>query len=204
MYVLPPLPYSHDALAPVIGELTMKTHHGKHHQRYVTVINEMAGKGALPLEQLIAQAHEREDAKLFNNAAQAWNHAFFWESMQPAPEAPAGELLQAIGAAFGGLDGLRKEFVAKGAAQFGSGWVWLVSDAGTIQVVTTHDAGLPWLNSKLVPLLVCDVWEHAYYLDYRNERDRFLGAFFDKLGNWSFAAQQFAGGTARYRYPQPT
>lgn len=203
MYVLPPLPYSHDALAPVIGEPTMKTHHGKHHQRYVTVINEMAGKDVLPLEQLIAQAHERKDAKLFNNAAQAWNHAFFWESMQPAPEGPSGELLQAIGAAFGGLDGLREEFVSKGAAQFGSGWVWLVAEAGTLKVVTTHDAGLPWLGSQLVPLLVCDVWEHAYYLDYRNERDRFLGEFFDKLANWSFAARQFAGGAARYRYPLP-
>ncbi len=203
MYALPPLPYAHDALEPVIGTVTMQTHHGKHHQRYVTVMNEIAGDSKLPLEELIADAKKRGDNKLFNNSAQAWNHAFFWESMTPKPAPPAGAVKEAIGGAFGGLEGLRKEFIAKGAAQFGSGWTWLVASDGKLQVVTTHDADLPWLGSAAAPLLVCDVWEHAYYLDYRNERDRFLGTWFDKLANWDFAAKQLAGGAGRYRYPAP-
>lgn len=203
MYKLPPLPYAHDALEPVIGTVTMQTHHGKHHQRYVTVMNEIAGDSKLPLEDLIADAKKRDDTKLFNNAAQAWNHAFFWESMAPKPAAPAGAVQKAIEAAFGGLEPLKKEFVTKGAAQFGSGWVWITSNDGKLQVVTTHDADLPWLGSSAVPVLVCDVWEHAYYLDYRNERDRFLATWFDKLANWEFAGRQLGDGSSRYRYPPP-
>jgi Fe-Mn family superoxide dismutase len=201
MYTLPPLPYAHSALEPLIGTLTLQTHHGKHHQRYVTVMNEVAGTSPLSLEDLIADAKKRSDTKLFNNAAQAWNHAFFWESMTPNYAAPAGAVQAAIDAAFGNLEGLKKEFVTKGVGQFGSGWVWLVANDGKLQVVTTHDADLPWLGTSAVPLLVCDVWEHAYYLDYRNERDRFLGTWFDKLANWNFAAKQLAGGAGRYRYP---
>lgn len=201
MYSLPPLPYAHDALEPVIGVLTMQTHHDKHHARYVNVTNEIVGKTTQPLEEVVNKAHQGGDTKLFNNAAQAWNHAFFWESMAPAPKAASGALLAAINAAFGSLEGLKKEFVTKGAAQFGSGWVWLVAEGGALKVTTTHDAGLPWLGSSAVPLLVCDVWEHAYYLDYRNERDRFLGTWFDKLANWDFAARQLAGDC--YQYPRP-
>jgi superoxide dismutase, Fe-Mn family len=203
MYPLPPLPYAHDALEPVIGTVTMQTHHGKHHQRYVTVMNENAGDSRLPLEELIADAKKRGDNKLFNNAAQAWNHAFFWESMTPESTAPAGALKEAISEAFGGLEGLKKEFVTTGVAQFGSGWTWLLVNDGKLQVATSHDADLPWLGSSAVPMLVCDVWEHAYYLDYRNERDRFLGTWFDKLANWDFAAKQLAGGAGRYRHPAP-
>jgi Fe-Mn family superoxide dismutase len=201
MYSLPPLPYAHDALQPVIGELTMQTHHGKHHARYVNVTNEIVGNSTQALEDVVRKAHQGNEAKLFNNAAQAWNHAFFWESMTPSPAAPAGALLAAIDGAFGSLEGLKKEFVAKGAAQFGSGWAWLVSQGGKLAVTTTHDAGVPWLADGVVPLLVCDVWEHAYYLDYRNERDRFLSTWFDKLANWGFAAKQLAG--ERYHFPKP-
>jgi superoxide dismutase, Fe-Mn family len=204
MYVLPPLPYAHDALEPVIGSVTMQIHHGKHHQRYVTVMNGMVGDSMLSLEELITDAKRRGDTKLFNNAAQAWNHAFFWESMAPQPVAPAGALKEAIHGAFGSLEGLRKEFVAKGAAQFGSGWIWLVACDNGLQVVTTHDADLPWVGTSAVPVLLCDVWEHAYYLDYRSERGRFLCTWFDKLANWDYAAKQLSGGAGRYRYPAPT
>lgn len=203
MYRLPPLPYELDALAPVIGAETMRTHHGKHHARYVEVVNDIAGAATPPLEDLVAEARRRGDSKLFNNAAQAWNHAFFWESMTPKPAAPAGELARAIDSSFGGHARLRQEFVAKGSAQFGSGWVWLIAAGGKLEVVTSHDADQPWLGTLGVPLLLCDVWEHAYYLDYKNERGRFLEAWFDKLANWSFAAAQLAGGAGRFRYPPP-
>jgi Fe-Mn family superoxide dismutase len=208
MYILPALPYDADALSPVIGVETMRTHHGKHHARYVEVTNDLLGEAAdaRPLEEVIADAQERGDRKLFNNAAQAWNHAFFWASMASEPTAPAGPLRDAIGAAFGGQAGLREKFVAEGAAHFGSGWAWLAVSSGKLEIVSSHDADQPWLASGGAPLLACDLWEHAYYLDYQNERDRFLGAWFDRLANWDFAAVQYAaaaGGGRAYRYPAP-
>jgi len=206
MYSLPPLPYTPEALAPVIGAETMKTHHGKHHARYVHVVNELLGDtaGGRPLEDVIAGAHERSDRKLFNHAAQAWNHAFFWESMSPRATAAAGPLQDAIASSYGHFGALKDLFVAEGAAHFGSGWVWLVSSKGKLEVLATHDAGLPWLERGGTPLLVCDVWEHAYYLDYKNERDRFLRSWIDRLANWDFAAAQHAAefrGSSGYRYP---
>ena len=206
MYSLPPLPYRADALSPVIGEQTMHTHHGKHHARYVRVVNDLLGDraGARPLEDVIAEALERGDRKLFNNAAQVWNHAFFWESMAPVAKAPAAPLNAAIEASFGHLSRLKDAFVTEGAAHFGSGWVWLVATKGKLAVVSSHDAEQPWLASGGTPLLVCDVWEHAYYLDYKNERERFLQAWCDRLANWSFAAEQLAAaarGERGYRYP---
>lgn len=203
MYKLPDLPYAHNALEPVIGVTTMQTHHGKHHARYVNVTNEIVGETNVALEDLIAKARREGETKLFNNAAQAWNHAFFWECMTPAPAAPAGDLAKAIDASFGSLEELKKQFVAKGAAQFGSGWVWVLAKGGKLEVQSSHDAGQPWLDAQgSAPVLVCDVWEHAYYLDYKNERDRFLGTWFDKLANWKFAAAQLVEAT-RYRYPAP-
>ncbi len=203
MYHLPPLPYDLDALVPVIGAETMRVHYGKHHARYVQVTNDLVGDASQPLEDVIVEARRRGDTKLYNNAAQAWNHAFFWESMTFEWTAPEGDLLQAIEAGFGSRANLKEQFVAKGAAQFGSGWVWLVAAAGKLEVLTSHDAGQPWLDGAGVPLLVCDVWEHAYYLDYKNERDRFLGTWFDRLANWSFAAAQLRGAASGplYRYP---
>ncbi len=209
MYLLPELPYSTDALQPVIGAETMKTHHGKHHARYVQVVNEMLGDaaGAQPLEDTIAAAHARGDRKLFNNAAQAWNHAFFWESMAPRTTAPTGALADAVAASFGQAGALKDRLVAEGTGHFGSGWVWLVAAKGKLEVRATHDADVPWLDEATVPLLVCDVWEHAYYLDYKNDRNRFLRAWIDRLANWDFAAEQYAAalrGEARYRYPLAT
>jgi Fe-Mn family superoxide dismutase len=206
MYLLPPLPYAFDALRPVVGEETMRTHHGKHHARYVRVVNESLGDraGTRALEDVIAEAQQRGDRKLFNNAAQAWNHAFFWESMAPIESAPATPLQEAIDSSFGGLDALKDRFVAEGAAHFGSGWVWLMAAKGKLEVVSTHDAEQPWLGTGATPLLVCDLWEHAYYLDYKNERDRFLRGWFGQLANWEFAAAQHAAakrGEGGYRYP---
>ncbi len=203
MYQLPPLPYAADALAPLISAQTLITHHDKHHARYVKVVNELAGNMQLPLEDLVADARKRGDAKLFNNAAQAWNHAFYWASMSPQPCKPGERLQHAIADNFGENGGLAQEFIAKGAQQFGSGWVWLVAQQGKLGVVATHDAEVPWLEGGSVPLLVCDVWEHAYYLDYRNERERYLESWFTRLANWDLADEQFAGGTGRFRYPLP-
>lgn len=206
MYLLPPLPYARDALEPVMGEETLQTHHAKHHARYVHVMNELLGAaaGTRPLEDVIATAHERHDRKLFNNAAQAWNHAFFWQSMTPHATAVKGPLQDAIAASYGDLGALKDLFVAEGVAHFGSGWVWLMASKDKLEVVSTHDADVPWLASGATPLLVCDVWEHAYYLDYKNERDRFLRAWVDQLANWDFAAAQHAAavrGSIGYRYP---
>lgn len=208
MFTLPPLPYDVDALAPVIGAETMRTHHGKHHARYVKVTNDLLGKTAVPrpLEEVIADAKKRQQDKLFNNAAQAWNHAFFWSSMTAAQKPVAGALDEALKSSFGSQAKLREAFVTEGGAHFGSGWVWLMADSGRVSLVCSHDAGQPWLASGGTPLLVCDVWEHAYYLDYKNERDRFLGAWFDRLANWDFAASQYAAaasGELGFRYPTP-
>lgn len=203
MYPLPPLPYAADALAPLISAQTLTTHHDKHHARYVKVTNELAGEGQLPLEDLIADAHQRGNTKLFNNAAQAWNHAFYWASMSERQCRPGGRLQHAITDNFGENGGFKQEFIRRGAEQFGSGWVWLVAEEGKLGIVATHDAEVPWLNAACVPLLVCDVWEHAYYLDYKNERERYLESWFDKLANWDFADEQFAAGGGRFRYPPP-
>lgn len=204
MYQLPPLPYAPDALTPVIGAPTVQTHYVKHHARYVKVTNELAGDTSMPLEELIADASRRGNTKLFNNAAQAWNHAFYWASMSPRPCKPGEALQHAITDEFGDNGGLKEEFVRKGGAQFGSGWVWLMAKDGKLSVVATHDADVPWLAADGgVPLLVCDVWEHAYYLDYRNERERYLEAWFERLANWDFADVQFPGGTGNFRYPLP-
>ncbi len=209
MYQLPTLPYDAGALAPVIGIETMRTHHGKHHARYVSVTNELLATAASrPLEEVIADARLRGDWKLFNNAAQAWNHAFYWLSMAPVVTTPSGPLHRAIEAAFGSVAALKEKFVAAGAAQFGSGWLWLIATDGAVEIRTSHDAEQPWLEAgRGTPLLVCDVWEHAYYLDYTNERDRYLGVWFDRLANWDFAGAQFESAIARgeraYRYPVP-
>jgi superoxide dismutase, Fe-Mn family len=206
MYVLPPLPYDEGALRPVIGVETMRTHHGKHHAGYVSAVNELLGDaaGSRPLEDVIADAHKTGSRKLFNNAAQAWNHAFFWESMAPAAAPVEGPLQDALNAGSGNLDAFKDRFVAEGVAHFASGWVWLVASKRKLEVVSTHDAEQPWLDTTGgTPLLVCDLWEHAYYLDYKNERGQFLRAWVDRLANWKFAASQYAAtsrGDPGYRY----
>jgi Fe-Mn family superoxide dismutase len=191
MFTLPALPYGYDALQPAMSAETLHLHHDKHHARYFAVTNEiLADKPSGSLEDVIVKAAKDGDKKLFNNAAQAWNHTFFWNSMTPQKTAPTGALLDAITTSFGGLDGLKAKFVEEGAAHFGSGWVWLAADkAGALKIVQTHD-GENLLTGDLTPLLVCDLWEHAYYVDYRNDRAAFLKAWFDALPNWTLAASQ--------------
>jgi Fe-Mn family superoxide dismutase len=210
MFALPDLPYAYDDLEPVMSERTMRFHHDKHHAGYVNTLNTLlSAGGAAPgtLESVIQGASKSGEKKLFNNAAQAWNHSFFWEAMTPQREAPAGDLASAIDAAFGSLDGLKTAFVAEGAGHFGSGWVWLVADhAGQLRVCSTHDADVTLTQADMTPLLVCDLWEHAYYLDRQNDRKGFLEAWFDALPNWRFAASQYAAaraGKTPWRHPPP-
>ncbi|HEY3813148.1 MAG TPA: superoxide dismutase [Caulobacteraceae bacterium] len=205
MFTLPDLPYGYDALEPAMSSDTLHFHHDKHHKKYVDTVNQLvekSGKHPASLEAVIEAAVKDGDKKLFNNAAQAWNHAFFWNCMTPKASKPQGDLLAAIERDFGGLDKLRDKFVADGEAQFGSGWAWLIEQDGKLSVVTTHDAHAPMATPGVKPLLVCDVWEHAYYLDHQNNRKAFLEAFFDRLANWSFAEQQLAAKQA-WAYPVP-
>jgi len=210
MFTLPGLPYAYDALAPVISDRTLHFHHDKHHAAYVKTLNELlakAGKMPSSLEAAIVESAGAKEPKLYNNAAQAWNHAFFWLAMSPTRQAPAAELAEAIRISFGGLPALREQFVKEGAAHFGSGWVWLAADAGGgLKVFSTHDAHDTVTTPKDHPLLVCDLWEHAYYLDYQNDRKAYLEAWFDALPNWDFAASQLAaarGSGALWRYEAP-
>lgn len=210
MYVLPDLPYAHDALSPFISAETLRTHHGKHHKTYVDKTNDLAAKAGLaarPLEEVVREAHRRGEQGLFNNAAQAWNHAFFWESMRPAGGgAPGGSLAEQIQSAFGGLDGLKDAFVTEGVGHFASGWVWLVAAGEGLKVISTHDADDTLVRDGLTPLLVCDLWEHAYYLDYKNDRKGFLERWFDNVANWAFAEVQAAAAAGQgegFRYPPP-
>lgn len=194
MFVLPDLPYPAEALEPVISARTLGFHHGKHHKSYVATLNTLlAEAGAMPdsLETVIRDAAgDPERRKLFNNAAQAWNHAFFWDSMTPDSSPPTGDLATATEAAFGDLAGLRKAFVAEGVGHFASGWVWLIVEGDALKVISTHDADDTVPLDGVTPLLVCDLWEHAYYLDHQNDRKGFLEAWFDRLANWSLAAGQ--------------
>ena len=192
-HVLAPLPYADNALEPVISANTLGYHYGKHHRAYVDNLNkavagtEFAGRS---LEQLItATSGKSERAAIFNNAAQAWNHAFYWKSLRPGGGGePPAALKARIEAAFGGVDACRKELLAAATSQFGSGWAWLVEDAGKLAVVKTANADNPLAHGQR-PLLAIDVWEHAYYLDYQNRRADHVGALIDKLLNWEFALE---------------
>jgi len=192
-FQLPDLPYAHDALEPFMSADTLQTHHGKHHQAYVDKLNAALGDDDdRSLEAVIQNAVGREGAHgVFNNAAQVWNHTFFWNCMTPQGGGrPDGALAEQIDADFGGFNAFRDAFKAAAMAQFGSGWAWLVLENGTLKITTTSNADLPMVHGQHA-LLTCDVWEHAYYLDHKNRRDAFLDAFLDKLVNWAFVAEQF-------------
>ena len=190
---LPFLPYAENALEPVISAKTIGFHYGKHHKGYVDNLNKLiAGTefADLPLEKIITQTAGKADkTAIFNNAAQTWNHTFYWRSLMPkgGGEPPAG-LKQKIEASFGALDTCKKELATAAMAQFGSGWVWLVLDGGKLKVVKTGNADVPMITG-IKPLLTIDVWEHAYYLDYQNRRADYVSAVLDKLINWNFAAE---------------
>ena len=211
MFALPKLPYADDALAPVISAHTIAFHYGKHHAAYVKNLNALlAEKGdpAASLETVIAAAKASANAKIFNNAAQCWNHSFFWLSMSPTASSASEGLGKAIAAAYGDHEGLKTAFVAEGVGHFGSGWVWLAADRhGALKIFSTHDAETPLAHAELTPLLVCDLWEHAYYLDHQNDRKGFLESWFDRLANWAFASDQFAAamsGAVGWRHPAAT
>ncbi len=189
---LPPLPWPDTALEPVISAKTLSFHWGKHHRGYVDALNGLVKGGPLegkPLAEIVrASAQDASARAVFNNSAQAWNHDFFWRSLRPkGGAAPSGALAAGIEASFGSLDALKKELVAAGLGQFGSGWAWLVADGAALKVVKTANADTP-LTTGQTPLLVLDVWEHAYYLDYQNRRKDYLTAVVDGLLNWEFAA----------------
>ncbi len=187
-FTLPPLPYAPDALAPHISQETLEFHHGKHHNAYVTKLNELTGgeKTDADLESILLEA---EPGALFNNAGQHWNHTFYWQSMKPnGGGEPTGELADAISSAFGSFEAFSKELNEAAATHFGSGWAWLVHDGSSLEVTHTSDADLP-LNHGQKALLTIDVWEHAYYIDYRNKRPDYVSAFLDNLANWDFAAE---------------
>ena len=193
---LPALPYAEDALDPVISGRTMSFHYGKHHKAYVDNLNKLVAGTDLsetPLEEVIAATAGKADkAGLFNNAAQIWNHTFFWNSLKPGGGgAPTGAIAGAIDSAFGSYDNFKKEFTTAAVTQFGSGWAWLVADQGAGKLVKTPNAETP-LTSIVTPLLTSDVWEHAYYLDYQNRRPDFVGAVIDDLLNWDFANANLA------------
>ena len=193
MFKLPPLPYAENALMPVISTNTMSFHYGKHHQAYVDNLNNLA-KGTdyenASLETIINETAGKSDkVGLFDNAAQIWNHMFYWNSMKPAGGGkPTGKLAQMIEASFGSFDNFRKELATATVSQFGSGWGWLVQDGGVLKVVKTPNAEVPFTKGQK-PLLTIDVWEHAYYLDHQNKRAEYVDAVIDKLLNWDFAAQ---------------
>lgn len=209
MFTLPDLPYASNALEPVMSDVQLRTHHDKHHATYVKNVNAMLeGQSPASLEEVVRQAAESQNRKLFNNSAQAWNHAFFWECMTASGGGqPSGALAQAIQSSFGGLEPLKARFVEEGATHFASGWAWIVAKGEELSVISTHDADSALIRDGVVPVLVCDVWEHAYYLDYKQDRKGFLEQWFDKLVNWRFVEQQFqaaASGGEGYRYPTPS
>ena len=193
MFTLPPLPWAENALEPVISANTISFHYGKHHKTYVDNLNNLV-KGTdyenASLEKIINETAGKADkAGLFNNAAQIWNHTFYWNSMKPAGGGkPTGKLAEMIDTAFGGYDAFKKELATTTVSQFGSGWGWLVLDGGALKVVKTANAEVPFTKGQK-PLLTIDVWEHAYYLDQQNKRAAYVDAVIEKLLNWDFAAQ---------------
>jgi len=184
-FELPPLPYPEDALAPVISAETLALHHGKHHRKYIDTMNQLLQKEPVrgkTLEDVVRAAK----GKLFNNAAQAWNHAFYWNSLSPKKLRPSAALARRIDSDFGSYDKLADQLAKAAADQFGSGWAWLIEDGGKLAIVTTSNADTPMAHGKRC-LLTIDVWEHAYYVDYQNQRERYLSGVIGERLNWEFA-----------------
>jgi Fe-Mn family superoxide dismutase len=191
-FTLPPIPFAYDALAPHMSKETLEYHHDKHHKAYVETANKLlegTGLESKSLEEVVVAAHKDEKLKkLFNNAAQHWNHSQLWLSLRASSGNIPSDVTRRIDADLGGLETFKKDFVAEGMAQFGSGWVWLVSNGGRLEIVKTANADNPLLLGKTA-LAVIDVWEHAYYIDYRNERQKYLKSFVDHLINWERVAE---------------
>ncbi len=203
-FTLPDLPYAIDALAPHMSAETLEFHHGKHHKAYVDKANALVADkqvGERSLVDLIADKAVQADKPLFNNLAQIWNHSFFWQSLSPHSAPPSDRLANMISEQFGSTDTLVGELVAEGVAHFGSGWAWLVLDGDVLKIISTHDADTP-IAHGLAPLLTLDVWEHAYYIDYRNARPKYAESVLGNIIDWSFVARNLDGqGASRADQP---
>ena len=190
-FELPPLPYAKDALAPHISEETLEYHYGKHHQTYVTNLNKMV-EGTDFENSSLEEVIMGSEAAVFNNSAQVWNHTFYWNCMAPdGGGAPTGEVAEAINSAFGSYDTFVEKFKEAATTQFGSGWAWLVDAGSGLEIMKTANADLP-MKHNAKALLTIDVWEHAYYIDFRNARPNYIGTFVDSLINWDFVAANMA------------
>ena len=197
-FQLPELPYARDALAPVMSAETLEFHHGKHHKAYVTKTNDLIADdqalSSASLVQVVREARRAENSKLFNNSAQLWNHSFFWQCLAPAQgQQPSGKLATLISDAFGSADNLLQKLQEEAVNHFSNGWAWLLLDRGSLRVTSLHDADTPLVHDGMVPLFTLDVWEHAYYIDYRNERPRFASSVLANIVNWDFVAENLDG-----------
>lgn len=192
-FELPALPYEKHELEPHISAETLEYHHGKHHQAYVTKLNALI-EGTDYADQSLEAIIKSSNGGVFNNAAQIWNHTFYWNCLAPnAGGEPEGELAAAIAAQFGSFDAFKTQFTESAATNFGSGWTWLVKNAdGKLTIVNTSNAGTPLTEDGVIPLMTCDVWEHAYYIDYRNARPNYLKGYWELI-NWEFVSANFAG-----------
>jgi Fe-Mn family superoxide dismutase len=197
-FVLPDLPFAKDALGAHMSAETLEFHHGKHHKAYVDKTNELLAKesdlAGASLTQVIGAAKKDGNIKLFNNAAQLWNHSFFWQCLAPAEgQKPEGKLLKLIEDGFGGTEAMLDKLTEEAVGHFGSGWAWLVLDRGTLRITSLHDADTPVAHDGMAPLFTLDVWEHAYYIDYRNARPKFAESVLGNIVNWEFVAQNLDG-----------
>ncbi len=197
-FTLPDLPFGRDALGEFMSAETLDFHHGRHHQAYVDRVNDRVGEEGLQgasLTRVIRAARDRNDSGLLGNGGQFWNHNFFWQCLAP-PEGqrPAGRLTELIDGEFGSTDRLLKAMAKEATGHFGSGWTWLVLDRGKLRITSLHDGDTPVVHDGMQPLLTVDVWEHAYYIDYRNDRPKFVGAVLGNLVNWDFVAMNLDGG----------
>ncbi len=208
MFTLPKLPFAEDALDPHISAETLALHHGKHHKTYVDTLNKLLAGDALaelPLEDVIHETHNSAARQtIFNNAAQSWNHDFFWKSMKPdGGGPPTGDLKVLIEHDIGDAKAFDEAFKEAAAKHFGSGWIWLEVTDGVVGIITTHDADLPLIQARTA-LVCCDLWEHAYYLDYQNRRADFVAAFLDHLVNWDFANANLTAAAAELNEEVPS
>jgi Fe-Mn family superoxide dismutase len=197
-FQLPDLPYSKEALAPHMSAETLEFHHGKHHKAYVTKTNELLQDerelDEASLVQVIREAQRSGHAKLFNQSAQLWNHSFFWQCLTPAQgQRPTGKLAHLIDDAFGNTDAMLEKLQEEAVNHFSNGWAWLVLDRGALRITSLHDSDTPLVHDGMVPLFTLDVWEHAYYIDYRNERPKFVGAVLKNIVNWDFVGENLDG-----------
>jgi Fe-Mn family superoxide dismutase len=197
-FQLPDLPYSKEALAPHMSAETLEFHHGKHHKAYVTKTNELLQDerelDEASLVQVIREAQRSGHAKLFNQSAQLWNHSFFWQCLAPAQgQRPTGKLAHLIDDAFGNTDAMLEKLQEEAVNHFSNGWAWLVLDRGALRITSLHDSDTPLVHDGMVPLFTLDVWEHAYYIDYRNERPKFVGAVLKNIVNWDFVGENLDG-----------